>query len=91
MAAHQDRRVRRTRSALIAAFRDVLLHRPRQKIRVADIIDTADVGRSTTDDLFSEAEDLHIDALSRPFAVLADAAAGEGDAERLKQLLDHFW
>ncbi|HEX8639555.1 MAG TPA: TetR/AcrR family transcriptional regulator [Allosphingosinicella sp.] len=91
MATHQDRRVRRTRSALIDAFNHLLLNRPRQKIRVADIIAQADVGRSTFYDHFSSAEDLHIEALTRPFAILADAAAGDGDVERLRHLLDHFW
>jgi AcrR family transcriptional regulator len=91
MATRQDRRVRRTRSALIDAFNQLLLHRPRQKLRVADIIDRTDAGSSTVYDLFSSPEDLHIDALSRPFAILADAAAGEGDAERLRNLLEHFW
>ena len=89
--ATQDRRTRRTRSALIEAFNHLVLNRPRQKIRVAHIIDKADVGRSTFYDHFSSAEDLHMEALSRPFAILADAAAGEGDAERLRNLLDHFW
>jgi AcrR family transcriptional regulator len=89
--ATQDRRTKRTRSALIEAFNHLVLNRPRQKIRVADIIDKADVGRSTFYDHFSSAEDLHMEALSRPFAILADAAAGEGDAERLRNLLDHFW
>ena len=32
-----------------------------------------------------------MEALSRPFALLADAAAGEGDPARLTGLLDHFW
>jgi AcrR family transcriptional regulator len=91
MATRQDRRVRRTRSALIDAFNHLLLHRPRQKLRVADIIDRSGGGGSTVYDLFSSPEDLHIDALSRPFAILADAAAGEGDAERLRNLLEHFW
>ena len=91
MASGQDRRVRRTRSALIEAFNQLLLSRKRERIRVADIVAKADVGRSTFYEHYGSADDIHMAALSRPFAILADAAAGEGDAERLKNLLDHFW
>ena len=91
MAAGQDRRVRKTRSALLEAFNHLLLSRRRGRIRVSDIVERANVGRSTFYEHYASADDLHMEALSRPFAILADAAAGEGDAERLKHLLDHFW
>ena len=91
MAAGRDRRVRRTRSALLEAINHLLLNRRRDRIRVSDIVERANVGRSTFYEHYGSADDLHMEALSRPFAILADAAAGEGDAERLKNLLDHFW
>jgi len=91
MAAGQDRRVRRTRSALLEAFNHLLLNRRRGRIRVSDIVERANVGRSTFYEHYGSADDIHMEALSRPFAILADAAAGEGDPERLKNLLDHFW
>lgn len=90
MAAGQDRRVRRTRSALLEAFNYLLLHRRRDRIRVSDIVARANVGRSTFYEHYASADDIHMEALSRPFAILAAAAAGEGDPERLKHLLDHF-
>jgi len=91
MATRQDRRVRRTRSSLIEAFNYLLLNRRRDRIRVSDIVDRANVGRSTFYQHYSSADDIHMEALSRPFAILADAAVGEGDAERLRYLLEHFW
>lgn len=91
MATGRDRRVRRTRAALIDAFNQLLLHRRTERIRVSDIVARADVGRSTFYDHYSGVDEIHMEALSRPFAILADAAAGEGDAERLRSLLDHFW
>ena len=91
MATRQDRRVRRTRAALIEAFNHLLLHRRQQRIRVSDIVAKADVGRSTFYDHYSGVDEIHMEALSRPFAILADAAAGDGDPERLRNLLDHFW
>lgn len=91
MEARQDRRVARTRAALIEAFNHLVLQRGRGKIRVADIVARADVGRSTFYEHFAGAEAIHMEALARPLAVLADAAAGQGDAARLEALLAHFW
>jgi len=91
MAAGQDRRTTRTRKALVDAFGHLVQHRRKGRIRVAEIVAQARVGRSTFYDHYSSAEEISLDALSRPFAVLADAAAGRGDPEKLAQLLAHFW
>lgn len=91
MSAGEDRRVRRTRAAVVQAFNHLVLSRRRGKIRVADIVEQANVGRSTFYDHYSNAEEVHLEALSAPFAILADAAAGRGDAARLEPLLTHFW
>jgi AcrR family transcriptional regulator len=87
----EDRRVTRTRTALIEAFNHLVLSRRRRRIRVADIVEKANVGRSTFYEHYKSADDIHLAALSRPFAVLADAAAGQGDAGQLTHLLIHFW
>jgi AcrR family transcriptional regulator len=91
MAARQDRRVTRTKAALVAAFGHLVQHRRRGPIRVAEIVAQARVGRSTFYDHYSSAEEISLDALSRPFALLADAAAGQGDPAALTGLLAHFW
>ncbi|HEV2866779.1 MAG TPA: hypothetical protein VGX37_09700 [Allosphingosinicella sp.] len=91
MATGQDRRARRTRPPLIQALNRLLLNRRREKIRVADIIARADAARAEADDEFADVGEAHMEALARPFAILADAAAGQGDPERLTALLDHFW
>src|SRR4051812_17815533 len=51
----------------------------------------ANVGRSTFYEHYKSAEDIHLQAMSRPFAILADAAAGCGDEARLTSLMQHFW
>lgn len=81
----------RTRTALIEAFNHLVLSRRQKRIRVSDIVAEANVGRSTFYEHYRSAEDIHMEALSRPFGLLADAAAGQGDAERLAHLLAHFW
>jgi AcrR family transcriptional regulator len=91
MAAGEDRRVKRTRAALIGAFDHLVLSGRRKRIRVADIVAEAKVGRSTFYEHYKGADDIHMAALARPFAILAAAAAGNGDEARLAALLAHFW
>ena len=91
MAHSEDRRVSRTRAALIHAFDHLVLSRRPKKIRVADIVAEANVGRSTFYEHYRSADDIHMAALARPFAALADAAAGAGDETSLAALLAHFW
>jgi len=86
----KDRRVRRTRGALIAAWNHLVLNR-RRDIRVGDVVAVAGVGRSTFYDHYSSAEALHLDALRGPFSLIADAAAGRSDGSKLLYLLEHFW
>ena len=89
---HQpDRRVRRTRAALIHAYNWLVLNGRKRRIGVADIVAEAKVGRSTFYEHFGSAEALHMQALAGPFSILADAAAGHGDETRLTNLLKHFW
>lgn len=86
-----DRRTTRTRKALIGAFNHLFLNRRQRHIRVADIVAEANVGRSTFYEHYEGADDILLQSLARPLAVLADAGAGKGDAERVTQLLAHFW
>jgi AcrR family transcriptional regulator len=90
MPAHVDRRTTRTRTALIDAFNQLALSH-RKTIGVADIVALANVGRSTFYEHFRSADDIHLQAMQRPFTLLADAAAGMGDEARMTGQLDHFW
>jgi len=54
----QDRRVRRTRRILIEALIALILEKGYSKITVQDILDRADVGRSTFYDHFRDREAL---------------------------------
>lgn len=91
MANGEDRRVRRTRESLRQAFNALVLEGGRGDIRVADIVARADIGRSTFYDHYRSADELHMEALSAPLSILADAVTGSGDRERLEWLLAHFW
>jgi AcrR family transcriptional regulator len=87
----QDRRITRTREALIGAFNHLVLARRQRRIRVADIVAEANIGRSTFYEHFSSADDILLQSLARPMAPLADAAAGKGDLRAVTFLLAHFW
>ena len=90
MKTSADKRFTRTREAVIAAFNSLVLGR-RGPIRAADIIAHAKAGRSTFYDNFASAEEVHLEALARPYAVLADVAAGGGCERQLTGLLEHLW
>lgn len=87
----EDRRVARTRTALIEAFNHLVLSRRRKSIRVTDIVERANVGRSTFYEHYRSADHIHLVALARPLGMVADAAVGRGDEARLTVLLEHFW
>ncbi len=87
--AKQDRRVARTRAAVDRAVGELLL--TGGAVKVADIVDRADVGRSTFYDHFTSVDDAVRHALARPFGQLADAIAGGCSATELSPLLGHFW
>lgn len=91
MEPRRDRRIARTRAALLDAFNHLVLVRRQRRIRVADIVEEANVGRSTFYEHYSGADALFLDALSHPFAILADALASGGDPAKLAFLLEHFW
>ena len=85
------RRARATRGAIVEAFNRLFLERRLRRIRVGDVVAEAGVGRSTFYDHFAGAEQLRLAALARPMAVLAEAAAGRGDAAATERLFAHFW
>lgn len=84
-----SRQVRKTRAALLDAFRDLVLTRRYADIRVQDVIRRADVGRSTFYEHFRDKDDLLRESLSPILTVLADTV-GVGDCQRLPHVLEHF-
>jgi len=79
------------RAALIHAFNRIFLRQRERMPRVSEVAQQAGVSRTTFYDHYAGMDDLHMQALSYPFAALADAIAGKRDAANLEQLLLHFW
>ena len=89
--AAPDRRVKRTLDALLQAFIGLLLERPYRGVTIADIVDRADVGRSTFYDHFRNKDDILLASMGWMFDILADAVRPDAPREPLDDLVAHFW
>ena len=69
-------RPRDTRTAILAAFRDLVLARRYSDIRVADIVRRADAGRSTFYEHFRGKDDVLRHSLAAVLTPLAEAVRG---------------
>ncbi|HEX6353123.1 TetR/AcrR family transcriptional regulator [Actinophytocola sp.] len=83
MAPNADRRVRRTRSLLRAALIDLILERGYDRVTVQDILDRADVGRSTFYSHFQGKDQLLLSGMDELSATLHDRMSTEPDTSSL--------
>jgi AcrR family transcriptional regulator len=91
LSASPDRRIQRTRKALLEAFTALFLERRYDHIKVADIIGRADVGRSTFYEHFADKEAILAESIRRPFGLLATSADVDGKVDDVRRVLEHFW
>lgn len=90
-AETEDRRVARTRAAINQAFLDLVAERPYDEISVADVIERANIGRSTFYQHFSNKDDLLAAVMEGGFLALSQAV-GEGPHTKfLTDWLTIFW
>lgn len=90
-AVQEDRRVRKTRSAILQAFSKLALTQPYETIKVADIAEAADVGRSTFYEHFSGRDAAHLEALKGPLSIMAGAADETPDIGMITRMIGHYW
>jgi AcrR family transcriptional regulator len=87
----RDRRIERTRGALVAAFTALLFERGFSRVTVRDVIARANIGRSTFYEHFENKHDLLEQSLAPVLTPLADVLrTGSADAQ-LREILDHIW
>jgi AcrR family transcriptional regulator len=86
-----DPRVQQTRAALFQAFASLVLNRTYDAITVADIIQTAGVSRSTFYQHYRNKDDILAESMGGLLSVLAEAACGRGNLEKLEFVLNHLW
>lgn len=88
--AEADRRVRRSRQAVLNAFADMVLDRRYEDIRIGDILERANIGRTTFYAHFSGKEDVLVQCMDWVLDTLANAVT-EPDRDRLCEALAHVW
>ncbi|HTD04671.1 TetR/AcrR family transcriptional regulator [Undibacterium sp.] len=91
MNAHVlDRRRQKTRSALHAAFLSLLLEQGYDTLKIGDVADRANVGRSTFYEHYRTKHDLLLASIRGPFSILADLVEPGLVTEPVLALLRHF-
>jgi AcrR family transcriptional regulator len=86
-----DKRIERTRQALRNAFFELVLSQPYSRIKIADIIAKAEVGRSTFYEHYKNKDDLLHASLHWPMTVLASAILPAEKTLDIQGVLEHFW
>jgi AcrR family transcriptional regulator len=85
-----DRRSERTRRALLAAFNQLIFDVGYDAMRVGDILERADIGRSTFYQHYRSKDDLLRQSVTPLFAVLADTVGPAERPEALVGAVAHF-
>jgi AcrR family transcriptional regulator len=78
------------RSRLLEAFNHLMLDRTQGRPALGEVIDKAQVARSTLYDHFGGRDDLLLEAIKIPLKALANVGAGDGDEKALIAMLEHF-
>jgi AcrR family transcriptional regulator len=90
-SAAEDRRVLRSRQALIEAFRALVVERPYDEISVGDVIDKAGVGRSTFYEHYQNKDDLLRASVGGALEALANMTTAAHDPEQLRFWIGNLW
>jgi len=91
MQAHKpDRRIERTRSAIRAAFSDLVLTVGYDRIGVRDIVERAGIGRSTFYEHFEDKEDVLRQSVTPVLAALAATVTDTPPPAELTAVVAHF-
>ena len=86
-----DRRVRRTRSAIVSAFNLLILKRGYARLTPGNVAAAADVGRSTFYEHFEGMSSLLAEGLVTVLASLAKGCLEPGQPAALDGVLSHIW
>jgi AcrR family transcriptional regulator len=86
-----DRRVARTQSLVLGAFYELILERGYDGFTVRELIERADVGRSTFYEHFENRDDVFERSVAAPLGTLADALLAPEPSNALRAIIEHFW
>ncbi|MFZ6647675.1 TetR/AcrR family transcriptional regulator [Undibacterium sp. TJN25] len=90
LAEKLDRRSQKTRSALHAAFVELVLDQGYDALKIGSVAERANVGRSTFYEHYRTKQDLLKASISQPFSILADLALPALPVGGVEDLLQHF-
>ena len=85
-----DRRTERTRQTLLAAFRELVLDHPYDTLSVGDIVERANIGRSTFYEHYDGKDALLSESVAGPFRTLAAIVDAEEIPPALIGTVSHF-
>ena len=85
-----DRRTERTRQALLTAFRELVLDHPYDTLAVGDIVEHANVGRSTFYEHYDGKDALLRESVGGPFQTLAAMVGAAEMPASLVGMIAHF-
>ena len=88
--ATADRRIERTRQALMTGFIDLLLKGGYEALTINAVIERANVGRSTFYEHYTGKEDILRESLARPFSALAGTIGATAQPPSLLAMVAHF-
>lgn len=86
-----DRRVKRTQRLIFEAFAELVQSRRFDEIKTLDIINQADVGKSTFYEHFKDKNDVLEQSLAAPLSIIASVLCGQSDSWSMEGILNHFW
>lgn len=90
-ASDSDRRVRKSTAAIRAAFNKLFLEKAWDEFAVADIIERADVARSTFYQHFSSREGVLCAVVTPMLTPIATCTVSAGMPPHLPHILEHIW
>jgi AcrR family transcriptional regulator len=87
----QDRRVKRTRSAIVSAFNRLILERGFDALTPGDVAEAANVGRSTFYEHYRGLDGLLAETLTGVLAPLADGCFAREPTAAARLAVAHIW
>ena len=86
-----DRRARRTRTAIVTAFNELLFAKGYDAITPGEVAERADIGRSTFYEHYSSKNDVLAQSLAGILRPIARAGLTAAPEPALTTVIEHFW
>jgi AcrR family transcriptional regulator len=86
-----EKRVARTRAAILNAFLELVLKRRYEAIRIPDLVANAGIGRATFYEHFRGKDDALLAAIEPLLIALSTAASGRAARPYVKNVMSHLW